>query len=198
MCWCQTTEAEKTAAIKAAEQKIQELTSFVEEAAAKEGELKTEIAGLEEDIAADKDSLASATALRSKENEEFQTEEADMKETLSLLSQAIGVLGKVQLTQKGSAAEHQALLQVSEIVKKANPLFKSVMQKDLYDMLGGFDGLQAKPLDQKALTTGAILGEVFLPKREAAALAQSQGKSLPWIKTEEQKGMEALKPNGNS
>merc|ERR1719181_58769 len=63
-CWCETTEGEKTAAIEAAQTKIQELTSFVEEAAAKEGELKTEIAGLEEDIAADKEALASATAMR--------------------------------------------------------------------------------------------------------------------------------------
>merc|ERR1719454_1998645 len=190
-CWCETTTGEKSAAIDAATQKIQELTSFVEEAAAKEGELKTEIAGLEDDIAADTDALASATALRNKENEEFKAEEADMKETLALLSEAIGVLGKVQLTQKGSTEEHQALLQVSEIVKKVNPMFKSVMQKDLYDMLGGLDGMQAKPVDQKALTTGTIPGEVFLPKREAAALAQNQGKSLPWIKTEEQIGMEA-------
>merc|ERR1740138_1069948 len=54
-CWCETTEGEKTAAVEAASQKIEELSSFVKEAAAKEGELKTEIAGLEEDIAADKE-----------------------------------------------------------------------------------------------------------------------------------------------
>merc|ERR1719181_1759088 len=63
-CWCETTEGEKTADIEAAQTKIQELTSFVEEASAKEGQLKTEIAALEEDIAADKEALASATAMR--------------------------------------------------------------------------------------------------------------------------------------
>merc|ERR1719473_2097222 len=52
-CWCETTTSEKTAAIEAAEAKLQELGSFVEEAAAKEGELKTEIAGLEDDLAKD-------------------------------------------------------------------------------------------------------------------------------------------------
>merc|ERR1719387_659555 len=41
----------------------------------------------------------------------------------------------------------------------------------------------------KNLATGSFLAEVFLPKREAAALAQSG--SLPWIKTEEQLGKEA-------
>ena len=63
-CWCETSEGEKTAAVKAAEAKLQELGAFVEEAAAKEGQLKTEIAGLADDIAADQDSLASATSMR--------------------------------------------------------------------------------------------------------------------------------------
>merc|ERR1719159_193 len=58
-------------------------------------------------------------------------------------------------------------------------------------MLGGFQNMEQQNLkpDQKALATGSILGEVFLPKREAAALAQR--KDLPWIKTEEQLAMEA-------
>jgi len=192
-CWCETTEGEKTAAIEAATTKIQELSSFVEAAAAKEGELKTEIAGLESDIASDTEALASATSMRNKENEEFAVEAADMKETLTLLSEAVGVLSKVQLVQK-PAAHQAALLQVKEIVKRANPIFKSVMQKDLYDMLGQFSGteeLEAKALS-KTVATGSFLGEVFLPKREAAALAQAH--SLPWIKTEEQLNMES-KPN---
>merc|ERR1719478_922353 len=79
-CWCETSEAEKTDAVKAAETKLQELTSFVEEAAAKEGQLKTEIAGLEDDIAADQEALSSATALRNEENHKFEAEAADMKE----------------------------------------------------------------------------------------------------------------------
>merc|ERR1719456_772811 len=91
-CWCITTEAEKTGDIKAAETKLEELTGFIEEAAATEGQLKTEIAALTEDIAADKDALSSATSMRDEENKEFLAEEADMKETLDLLSQAIAVL----------------------------------------------------------------------------------------------------------
>merc|ERR1712203_98131 len=87
MCWCETTKKEKNAAIEAAEQEIADLTTFLEEAAAKEGELKTEIAGLEEDIAADQDALAEATAVREKESAAFQAEEADMKETIALLKE---------------------------------------------------------------------------------------------------------------
>merc|ERR1719399_2198036 len=56
-CWCVTNEKEKKQAIKEGEEKIEELTSFIEEAAGKEAELKTDIATLAEEIAADKDAL---------------------------------------------------------------------------------------------------------------------------------------------
>merc|ERR1719183_1714801 len=140
MCWCETTEAEKTAAIKAAEEKIAELEAFLEGAAAKEGELKTEIAGLEEDIAADTEALKAATAMRKEENDKFLAEEADMKETLGLLSEAITVLSKVQLVQRPEAHK-EALLQVSGIVHRVSSKFQNVMQKDLYDLFGEFQGL---------------------------------------------------------
>merc|ERR1719484_226927 len=183
-CWCETTVAEKTAAIAAAEEKLGELASFLEEAAAKEGELKTEIAGLEDDLAADTEALASATKMREEQNAEFKAEEADMKETLSLLSEAISVLNKVQLVQKPEAHK-EALLQVREIIHRASPKFQRVMQKDLFDMLGEFKGFdhQRENAYGRTLATASFLGEVFLPKREAAVLAQNQG--LPWIKSEE-------------
>jgi len=189
-CWCETTITEKTDAIAAAEEKLGELVSFLEEAAAKEGELKTEIAGLEDDLAADTEALASATKMREEQNAEFKAEEADMKETLGLLSEAITVLNKVQLVQKPEAHK-EALLQVREIIHRASPKFQRVMQKDLFDMLGEFKGFdqQRENAYGRTLATASFLGEVFLPKREAAVLAQNQG--LPWIKSEEQKGMES-------
>jgi len=192
-CWCETTVAEKTAAIAAAEEKLGELASFLEESAAKEGELKTEIAGLEEDLASDTEALASATKMREESNAEFKAEEADMKETLGLLSEAIGVLSKVQLVQS-PGVHKEALLQVRGIVRRVSPKFQRVMQKDLFDMLGEFKSFdqQREQAFGRKLATGSFLGEVFLPKREAAVLAQS--KDLPWIKSEEQVGMEA-KPN---
>jgi chromosome segregation ATPase len=195
-CWCLTTESEKTDAVKAAEAKIEELTSFIAEAAAKEGELKTEIAGLEEDIAADKEALATATEMREKENAEFKAEEADMKETLSLLSEAITVLSKVQLLQKPGekeAAMKTALLQVNGIIRRASPQFQMVMQKDLYDMLGEFHGVEQKDmkLNSKDVVSGSFLAAVFAPKRDSSAALEQASRSLPWIKTEEQLGKEA-------
>merc|ERR1719440_1272202 len=144
MCWCESVKKEKTAAVEEAQATIASLEAFVEEAAAKEGQLKTEIGTLGEDIASDEDSLASASELRNKEAAEFAAEEADMKETLDLLGQAIGVIAKASELQikKGKAAGAHikaALLQVSKIVQRF-PKFNGVMQKDLFDLLGSTQG----------------------------------------------------------
>jgi len=170
MCWCETNKKEKTAAIKAAEQEIADLTTFLEEAAAKEGELKTEIAGLEEDIAADQDALAEATAVRSKEKEAFQAEEADMKETIALLTEAIAVLEKVQLLQKKGAKgdvkrAETVLLQVRSIVATRFPKFQNVMQRDLFDLMGSMEesprrmrGTESAAFEQKAAQPNGLVG----------------------------------------
>mmetsp|Transcript_23601 Transcript_23601/g.60149 ORF Transcript_23601/g.60149 Transcript_23601/m.60149 type:complete len:736 (+) Transcript_23601:76-2283(+) len=181
MCWCQTNEKEKTAAIEEAQARIEELNAFVEEATAKIGQLKTEIGSLEQDIAEDTDALNTAVATRDKEFAAFTAEEADMKETKGLLAEAIEVLSKVQLLQKGGKASgadqaraRAALIQVQEKVRHVLPhtRFASVMQKDLFDMFGSISdasrGLRGASFEQSSL--------------------------LPWEKTEEQIGMEA-KPN---
>merc|ERR1719510_2386032 len=169
MCWCETNKKEKTAAIAAAEQEVADLTTFLEEAAAKEGELKTEIAGLEEDIAADEDALAQATAVRKKENDAFVAEEADMKETIALLTEAIAVLEKVQLLQKHGAKgdtkrAETVLLQVRSIVATRFPKFQGVMQRDLFDLLGSMNssprmrGTEAAAFEQKATQPNGLVG----------------------------------------
>jgi len=200
-CWCVTTTAEKTAAIASATAQLAELESFVEEAAAKEGELKTEIAGLESDIAKDTEALKTATAMRNEENDEFETETADFKETIGLLTEAIAVLQKVQFIQKPEA-HRVALLQVRSIIRRASPKFQGVMQKDLFDMLGEFKGVdqQRTASFNSKLATASFLGSVFMPKREAAVLAQNfgpinAGTGGLGVKSDEQLGKEA-KPNG--
>jgi len=177
-CWCVNTEAEKTAAIAAANKHLDELNAFVEEAAGKEGELKTEIAGLTDDIAEDEQALSTAKTMRAEENKEFLAEEADVKETLSLLAEAIDVLSKVQLMQKSKGkdvAEAQALVQVRSLVHAFKPKFQNVMYKDLYDMLGATQGADAHL------------------QRAGAFLGQSAG-SLPWAnrgKSEEDIGKDS-------
>jgi len=187
-CWCTTTEAEKTAAIQAAQNLLASLNAFVEEAAGKEGQLKTEIAGLTDDIAQDQDALASATSMRAEENKDFLAEEADFKETLGLLSQAIDVLSKVQLLQahKGKAAaaklEAHALVQVHSLVHsiKLTGNFHNVMMKDLFDMLGSFQGSAGAP---RGVRAGAFLGQ------------SRRGDSLPW--SQRDKSDEAIGKDAN-
>merc|ERR1719161_2689966 len=99
-CWCQTNDKEKTDAIEAAEKAIEDLSAKIEEYAALQAQLKTEIEKLEEDIAKNQKALETATAQREKEKAEFEAQEADLKEALSALKQALDVLGKVQLMQK--------------------------------------------------------------------------------------------------
>jgi len=201
-CWCETTTSEKTTAISDAEAKLAELSSFVEEADAKEGELKTELAGLEADIASDTEALATATKMRDEENKEFSVEEADMKETIGLLAEAVATLSKVNLMQK-PAEQKAALVQVRNIVHQMKPKFGSVMQKDLFDMLGEFNGMdqvQDKDL-KKAYATGSFLAEVFLPKKEAAALQVPAGGAYNAdgsITTDEEAGKASQKGSGGA
>lgn len=134
-CWCDTNGEEKRAAIEYATERIGELEAFLAEAKGKEGALKTEIAGLEQDIADDNSALATARNVKQKETEEFEAFEEDSKESISLLAQAVAVLEKVQLVQKGDPKVEAALLQVRKVVQRHYPSYQNVIQKDLFDMM---------------------------------------------------------------
>jgi len=191
MCWCRKNKKEKTEAVEAAEQRIAELDAFLEGAAAKEASLKTEIEGLGQDIAADQDALATAADVREKEYKAFLDEEADMKETRHLLGEANKVLRKVQLAQRGGAAPSPreareaaaALVQVRALAQRRPSRFHSVMQRDLFEVLGSLqDAAEGTRRPGQAV-------EGFLPRRAATALEQNR--LLPWEKSDEQLGMEA-------
>lgn len=182
MCWCKTNEEAKTQAISDAERRIEGLAALIEEMIAKESRLKTEIEGLKQGIVEDQDALATATATREKESAAFQAEEADLKETLGLLKEAVAVLSKVQLVQKQDqppvAAVQTALMQIRNKIEQ-RPAFQSLMKRDLFEVLGSFETMMPQ--------------HRFLP-RKSAALVEQHGSLLPWEKTDEQVGEEA-KPN---
>merc|ERR1719284_2227290 len=154
-CWCETNDREKTAAIKYAEQKIEELSAFIEEGTAKAAQLTTEIAQLKEDIQAIQESIDKAAAIREEEKAEFEEDEKFMMDTLTALKEAIAVLKKVQLLQKKgghSPAIDASLVQVRKLVSqvttrvamppttRSSNRYQSVMQKDLWDILGMLPG----------------------------------------------------------
>ena len=175
-CWCSTGGEEKRKAIEYATETIADLEAFLGDAAGKEGELKTEIGTLTQDIADDNSAIAQASGVRDKENSEFAVSEADLKSSIGLLKEAIATISKAQTL----AQVAPALVEVRSVVKRHVGNFEGVMQKDLFDMLGSFDkilGTNHKNQDS-AVATGAFMGEVFLPKRDAAVLEQ-EGEDQP-------------------
>jgi len=167
-CWCNTGGEEKKKAIAYATETIADLEAFLGDAAGREGEYKTEIGVLTQDIADDNSALAQASGVRDKENAEFAASEADLKSSIALLKEAIATISGAQtLAQVGPA-----LIQARTVVKKHVGNFEGVMQKDLFDMLGTFDKMLGHKNQDSAIATGAFMGEVFLPKRDAAVLEQ--------------------------
>jgi len=154
-CWCETNDREKTAAIKEAERRLDELAASIEEGTARSARLTSEISDLKDDIQANQDSVDKAAALREKEKEEYEDASKDMIESIAILKEAVAVLQKVQLLQgkkSHAQAEAAALMQVRELVGRAarspgalgaaagTGAYRSVMQKDLWDLLSDLPG----------------------------------------------------------
>mmetsp|Transcript_95090 Transcript_95090/g.255790 ORF Transcript_95090/g.255790 Transcript_95090/m.255790 type:complete len:718 (-) Transcript_95090:90-2243(-) len=154
-CWCTTNRGLKTEAVETAEKRIVQLEAFLEEAVGTEAQLKTEISTLEEDIAADQEALRTATALSEQESEEFRAAEADSKESVGAMREAVDILAKVQLLQKqrGHAAVREVrpmLMQVRSALEgihnKAG--FQDVMRRDLWDVMSSIG--DSAGIDQEA------------------------------------------------
>jgi len=180
-CWCSTNGEEKKIAIEYATEQIADLEAFIGEAAGTEGKLKTEISSLQGDIASDNAAIATATGVREKEADEFALEEADLKSSIALITEAVDTISKASsFVQKGEVTPEvkTALIQVRNVVKKHNN-FEGIMQRDMFDMLGSFEKILGRGNDKKnsEVMTNMMLGEVFLPKREATALQQLDDKA---------------------
>jgi len=108
-CWCKTNEKEKTAAVKAAEQKIGELEAEVQERAGRDATLKIEIAQLEKEIRKNMEALATAEKMRRDDQKEFREQQKDMVQAITSMKQALIVLGK----------QNAGLLQMTPELKSA-------------------------------------------------------------------------------
>lgn len=94
VCWCESNEKEKTAAIAAAEARDLDLTSEVESRGARFGELSTDIAKTKRQISEDTQALEKATMIQEKGVAEFQGEEQDLVQAITNLKNAIAVLSR--------------------------------------------------------------------------------------------------------
>merc|ERR1719305_10215 len=116
VCWCETNEKEKTKAIEIAKQMVTDHTATIEETAAKNAQLTTDVAQLKKEIADNTAALEQATALRTKENGEFNTDEKDAIASIGSLKNAVMTLGE---HNEGSAlVQREALVQLTTMLRR--------------------------------------------------------------------------------
>merc|ERR1719399_1648358 len=128
-CWCNTGFKEKEAAIEAGKAKIAELEASMAEATAKMQELKQKRKETLDEVNADHKALMDATAMRMKENKEFQASETDYLEAIDAAKNAIIVLGKhnPSLTQLKAVAHRLLDARVKEMVDHTRGVSKANM-----------------------------------------------------------------------
>merc|ERR1719473_280129 len=113
-CWCETNDKIKTKAIAEAEEKINALTTQIEELTQASARLETEIKNLKIEVEKNQQALDQAAAIRAKELAEFNEEEKDNLEAISALKAAIVVLSK----HHPSALQTESLLHIASMLQK--------------------------------------------------------------------------------
>merc|ERR1719160_427694 len=84
-CWCETNDKLKTKEIAEAEEKIDALTTEIEELTQLSARLGTEIKNLKKEVEKNQQALDQAAAIRAKELAEFNEEEKDSLEAIAAL-----------------------------------------------------------------------------------------------------------------
>ena len=102
-CYCDTSEADKKAEIERLTEEIALLESDIEEIQGSTGGLSSECADLKTAMAENKAARDEAQTIRDKENKAFKAEEADLKQAIKQMKEAIAVLTKVGADQIGRA-----------------------------------------------------------------------------------------------
>jgi len=112
-CWCTTNDKAKTKSIADAETKLSQLGASIDKLTAESATLQTQIAGLEQEVKKNVDSLETAKALRAKQKADFVAEEKEMVQSISALNSAVVVLSK----HHSSAALVSATSVVTQVAK---------------------------------------------------------------------------------
>merc|ERR1719263_1741791 len=107
--WCNQVRDEKTKSIEEATAQIEELAAAIDKAEADAEVLTQEIAELEKEVAKLTADADSATAVRKKENTDYNAAHTDLSESIDAIARAIQTLKR----REGDVA--QSLVQVSSL-----------------------------------------------------------------------------------
>jgi len=132
-CYCDTSNAEKTASIADSTKKITILEAKIEELQGSTGELSSKSAELKASKAENKAARKEATSIREKENKAFKAESADLRQGISQMRDAIKELTKVgaDQTQATGADQKQFMAGYKKPSKKKAALLQATMQTAL-------------------------------------------------------------------
>jgi len=181
VCWCNTNDKEKTKSIKQAEIKISELTTSIEEGTAASARLNTEIGNHDKEVAANKNALDKAQAMRTKDLAEFTQEEKDLLQSIGALKNAIAVLAKhhggAALLQTGVSQLSQAAAIAKREMERHASLLEGVLTRSEKKKVAMF--AQDK---SKAPASGEIFGIL-------KAMKESFEQNLATMQKDEDKGV---------
>jgi len=118
-CWCEETTKRKADAITQAIADIERLGNTILDTKASLATLAAEISQLMADIAQNEKEQKDATALREKENADYNSEKADMEQALNALEKAITVLTGAGAARPKAAVSEAAFLAAATNVRSA-------------------------------------------------------------------------------
>merc|ERR1719460_1582514 len=199
-CWCGSGKKTKEAAIASAKATIEQLEASMGADAAKIAGLKEKRKETLDEVNADHKALMDATAMRMKENKEFQASETDYLEAIDAAKNAIIVLGKhnPSLAQVRAAAHHLLDARVSQMVDNSKGMNKAsvnVLRSFLHNAESASSFLAIPGMQSYAPQSGQIFGilnqmkedfEVNLSEaQKSEAKAKAEYESLKAAKEDE-------------
>merc|ERR1719146_590931 len=100
--WCEDRSTKLGFEIKTGKATVAELEATISEETSTIAELETKIEELSNDIKTDESDLDAATKIREKENADFQAEEKELLEVISMLERATSILSK-EMAKSGAS-----------------------------------------------------------------------------------------------
>lgn len=183
-CWCEENDKDKTQAIEVNEARVNELESFIGEAAGRMKEMTVKRNAARDEADRDFDALEKARTLRMKENREFHANEANLIEAVKACDQALTVLKEYHpdaagLSQVRAVAQRLQAAQVLSISKRSllsiAPDQLLVLKSFIQDAGGSF--LQIPGYQSYGAQSGQIFGVLEEMKADFERdLAEAQGK----------------------